>query len=84
MLEFYLTNELKEKESFFFTLYQLKEYRNVEELLDKATMFDAKMLKEIKYKLKELRNVKKNWIEKERFNYEPLSCQIKRWLSLFS
>lgn len=78
MLEFYLTNELKEKESFFFTLYQLKEYRNVEELLDKATMFDAKMLKEIKYKLKELRNVKKNWIEKERFNYEPLSCQIKR------
>lgn len=81
MLEFYLTNELKEKESFFFTLYQLKEYRNVEELLDKATMFDAKMLKEIKYKLKELRNVKKNWIEKERFNYEPLSCQLKQWLS---
>lgn len=78
MLEFYLTNELKEKESFFFTLYQLKEYRNVEELLDKATMFDAKMLKEIKYKLKELRNVKKNWIEKERFNYEPLSCQLKQ------
>ena len=77
VLEFFLSSELRERESFFFTLFQVKEYYNVEELLGKLTFFNVKLMKEAKAKLKELEKNKVSWITKERFNENHLKSKLR-------
>ena len=73
-----MSNEHKEKESFFFALFQLKEYHNVEELLTKMTFFNPKLLKELTIKVTELEKEKENWIKKERFQEEKMESILKQ------
>jgi hypothetical protein len=76
MLEFYFSHELREKESFFFVLFQLKEYHNLEQLAKPCT-FDSKLLREVRDKLEELEKSKASWILRERLQYGGIACKLQ-------